>query len=284
MRVHVDCYPCFVHQAILAIRLVNKNEEEQKEFIRTLLPFISEIDISKTPAHTTTVMQRRIREMLNCDPFLSVKREYNKRALTMFSKLRDMVFNSRDPLWTATRLSIAGNIIDFSIFSSVDVEHSIERALNSPLSIDDYPSFREAVNNAENILLLADNAGEIVFDRLLVDILQEGMKRHVVVGVKGGAVINDATIEDAKMAGFLEDHYKVIDNGADAIGTILEVCSDDFRHIFNNSDLIISKGQGNFETLHEIEKEHIFFLFQIKCDVVANVLGKKKGDMLLKKI
>jgi hypothetical protein len=138
--------------------------------------------------------------------------------------------------------------------------------------------FKNAVNNANKVLYLADNAGEIIFDRFLIE--QIGVDK-ITLAVKGSPVINDATIDDAKAAG-LTEIVKVIDNGDDAPGTILETCSDEFRQYFENADMIISKGQGNYETLSRINK-NIFFILKAKCPVIARDIGCEIGHMILQR-
>ncbi len=280
MRVHLDCFPCFLRQSIIAIRLGTRDELLQEEILKSILPEIQIADISRPPAYTTTFIHRKIRQLLSKDPFKELKSEYNKIALGLYPSLKTMVEKSQDPLWTATRLAIAGNIIDFGIFTSVDIEGAIRKALNSPLAVDDFNMYKKAISDSDPILYLADNAGEIIFDRILIETLIS-IDKSVTVVVKGSPVINDSTIEDALESG-LSEICEVIDNGSDAVGTILVWTSSTFREIFKKAHLVISKGQGNYETLFGIQK-NIFFLFQSKCDVVSKELGLSKGSMLLKK-
>lgn len=279
MNVQLDCYPCFVRQALLALKLCLKDKATIEFHLKSLMPFISEINTTQTPAHTTTVMHRRIRQILGGDPFGHIKRQYNRKALELYETLSLKVMESPEPLWTSSRLAIAGNIIDFSIFTAVDMERSINRALTESLDVDNFLTFKETVHSADTILYLVDNAGEIVFDRLLIDVLQ-AMGKNVIVAVKGEIVINDAVMADALETG-MGSGYTLIDNGCDGVGTILELCSESFRRYFDEADLIVSKGQGNFETLHEIKNSNIFFLFQTKCLAVSRELGLKEGAMLL---
>ena len=151
---------------------------------------------------------------------------------------------------------------------------------NNPLAVDDYSSFRDAILIADKILYLTDNAGEIVFDRLLIETLIS-LGKKVKAVVKGSPVINDSTMKDAKESG-LTRVCEVIDNGSEAVGTILDWTSPAFQKTFKDAQLVISKGQGNFETLIGNEKK-IFFLFQSKCNVVSKELGLSTGSMLLKK-
>ncbi|MDA8169538.1 MAG: ARMT1-like domain-containing protein [Nitrospiraceae bacterium] len=280
MKVQLDCFPCFLRQVVIALRLCTKDKELEERVIKSVLPEVERTDMSKSPAHTTTFIHRKIRQMLGTDPFREVKHEYNEHALGLYPSLMDRIKNSPDPLLTSARLAIAGNIIDFGIFSSVDIESTVERALNGPIEADDYPAFRKAVDASHDILYLADNAGEIVFDRMLIETLN-GFGKCVTVAVKGSPVLNDATIEDAGQAG-ITGLCEVVDNGSDCIGTILDMTSKEFNRIFDNSGLVISKGQGNFETLMNERREKIFFLFQSKCDVVSRELGVPLKSMLLK--
>ena len=280
MRVHLDCFPCFLNQSIIALRLGTKDESLQKTILKSILEDIQETDISKPPAYTTTFIHRKIRQLLGRDPFEGIKSEYNQIALRLYPSLKTTIEKSFDPLWTSTRLAIAGNIIDFGIFTSIDIEGTIRMALDNPLAVDDYSSFRDAILIADKILYLTDNAGEIVFDRLLIEILIS-LGKKVKAVVKGSPVINDSTMKDAKESG-LTRVCEVIDNGSEAVGTILDWTSPAFQKTFKDAQIVISKGQGNFETLIGNEKK-MFFLFQSKCNTVSKELGLSTGSMLLKK-
>lgn len=280
MKVHLDCFPCFLRQSIISLRLGTKDEALQGKILKNILPEIKKTDFSRPPAYATTFIHRKIRQMLGKDPFKEIKSEYNKVALSLYPSMKSTVEKGPDSLWTGARLAIGGNVIDFGIFDSVNIDGAIKRALNSPLAVDDYIAFKESVYRVNKILYLVDNAGEIVFDRLLVEALVS-IGKNVTVAVKGSPVINDATAEDALEAG-LTEVCEIIDNGSDAVGTILKWTSSFFQEAFRESQLVISKGQGNFETLIGSKKK-IFFLFQSKCDVVSKELGLSTGSMLLKK-
>lgn len=279
----MDCFPCFLRQTLIAVRLGTKDEALQAEVLKGVMDEIKATDMSRPPAYSTTFLHRKIRQLLGNDPFKEIKSEYNQIALGLYPELKNKVNNSRDPLWTASRLAIAGNVIDFGIFTSVDIIGTIEKALHSPITIDEYKTFKDALDKHTEIFYLLDNAGEILFDRILIEVLI-GMGKKVKAVVKGEAVLNDSTIVDAEEVS-LTNVCEIIDNGSDCIGTILELSSPEFNREFRNARLIISKGQGNFETVYtpEIiaEDRDIFFLFQSKCDVVSKELGLSKGSMLL---
>jgi damage-control phosphatase, subfamily I len=272
MRTHLDCLPCFLRQSLIALRLGTEDVSLQETVVKNTFASIQEVDFSRPPAYTTTFIHRKIRQALGKDPFKGIKSKYNKIALEMYPSLKSMLEKSKDPLWIATRLAIAGNVIDFGIFTSINIEETISRALNSPFPVDNYRIFRDSVETADEILYLTDNAGEIVFDRLLIEeLISRGKKIRAVV--KGSPVINDSTLADAEESG-LTEICEVIDNGSDGVGTILEWTSSEFNNTFNNAQLVISKGQGNFETLSGIDKE-IFFLFQ--SNLLAEFHGLARG-------
>lgn len=279
MKTHIDCFPCFLRQSIIALRYGTKNAKLREKILKAVLADIEAADTEKPPAYATTFIHRRIRRMLRKDPFKGIKSEYNQISLRLYPHLKKIVQESSDPLWTASRLAIAGNVIDFGIFTSVDIEGTIKRALQSSLAVDHYQSFKAALAGSTEVLYLLDNAGEVVFDRLLIETMALRGK-NVVAVVKGSSIINDCTLKDAREAGITEV-CEVIDNGSDGVGTILEWTSREFRQRYGKCSFIISKGQGNFETLRDPEKA-ICYLFQSKCEVVSRELGLSPGSMILK--
>ncbi len=282
MKVHLDCFPCFFKQTIIAVRLGTKDEMLQADVLKAVAEEIRATDMSRPPAYTTTFIHRKIRHLLGKDPFKGIKSEYNQVALGLYPDLKRLVDNSADPLWTASRLAIAGNVIDFGIFTSVDITGTVDRALNNPITVDNYPAFKKALSENSEVLYLLDNAGEIVFDRLLIEILI-GMGKKVRAVVKGHPVLNDSTIDDAFETA-LTSVCDVMDNGSDCIGTIIELVTPEFAGELGNAPFVISKGQGNYETLcteNFADNKQVFFLFQSKCDVLSKELGLSTGSMVM---
>lgn len=282
MRIFLDCIPCFVRQALDSARLVTDDERIHEQVIREVLRLAADLDMSQSPPAIGQQIHRLIRELVgNNDPYHRIKKRFNNFALKLYPDLRKQIVGSDDRLETAIRLAIAGNIIDFGVKTSLaesDIEKTISDSLSGYLDPEQIQGFKNTVTEAEKILYLADNAGEIVFDRLLIEQLPY---EKVTVVVKGNPVINDATIEDADVAG-LTRIVEVIDNGSDAPGTILETCSQTFRDRFEDADLIVAKGQGNYETLSDADK-NIFFILKAKCPVIASDLGCEVGEMILQR-
>jgi damage-control phosphatase, subfamily I len=281
MKTFLDCMPCFVRQALDSAKLATDDEQVHEQVVRETLRLAVDLDMSQSPPAIGQKIHRLIRKLIgNNDPYHSVKEQFNNLALKLYPELEKRVRESEDPFATSVRLAIAGNIIDFGVKTSLaelDVEKTIEQSLTSHFDDNQIQEFKDAVMQAEKILYLADNAGEIVLDRLLIEQLPI---QRVAVVVKGEPVINDATMEDAKTAG-LTEIVEVIDNGSDAPGTIIETCSQAFRDRFEDTDLIIAKGQGNYETLSGIDK-NIFFILKAKCPVIASNLGCEVGEMILR--
>jgi uncharacterized protein with ATP-grasp and redox domains len=282
MHIYLDCIPCFIRQSLDAARLATDDVHIHEKVVRGVLGLANNLDMSQSPPVIGQRIHRLIRELVGVeDPYHNVKKQFNNVALKLYSEIRNSIFESEDRLETAVRLAIAGNIIDFGVKSTLqetELEKTISQCLADELADMQIESFRKAIAEAENILYLADNAGEIVFDRLLIEQLPI---EKLTVAVKGSPVINDATMEDAILAG-LPKIVEVIDNGSDAPGTILEICSQSFKDYFNKADLVIAKGQGNYETLSDIDKD-IFFILKAKCPVIARNLGCKVGEMILRR-
>ncbi len=208
-------------------------------------------------------------------------------ALKLYPELKQEINNSEDRLLAAVKLSIIGNIIDYGAKNSLDVPKEIDSLFQGNFTSSNennsstfkYNQFKETLNKVDNIIYLADNAGEVVFDRLLIEELVEELGKQVIYVVRDKPIINDALMEDAIFCG-IDKAAKVTSSGSDASGTILKYCSPEFMKLYQDVELIISKGQGNYEALSE-ENKSIFFLFKAKYPVITVDIGCKIGDMVL---
>lgn len=270
-----------MRQTLDAVRFVTDDEAVHAEVLRKVLHAASEMDMRMAPPAMGQQIHRLIRQCTGQgDPYRRVKDHFNRFAMDLYPDLMVRVERSSDPLATAVRLAIAGNVIDFGVNSTLSesaLRETIERAMTDPLrgSVD---GLRDAAAEADDILYLADNAGEIVFDRVLIETLPT---EKITVVVKAQPVINDATIEDARAAG-LTDRVAVMDNGSDAPGTLLGECSETFRRRFREADMVIAKGQGNYETLSEAARP-VFFILMAKCPVIAGHLGCEQGSLIVQR-
>ncbi|MCK4237061.1 MAG: DUF89 family protein [Candidatus Krumholzibacteria bacterium] len=279
MKTYLECIPCFFKQAIRAARLVTDDEELIKRLLDEVGVMLKEIPLDSKPPEMARLVYGKIKEITgNEDPYRELKKENIEKALSLYPALKSRVEDSRDRLLTAVRIAIAGNIMDFGVYSGFDIEREVEEVMSKDLAVCDYKDFRRCLDETDEILYIGDNAGEAVFDRVLIEELGKPVK----YAVRGVPVINDATLKDAALAG-IGEIATIISSGTSAPGTLLDDCSIEFKKILENSRLVISKGQGNYEGLSE-EGYSIFFLLKVKCFVIAGDIGAREGDVILKGI
>lgn len=269
MQTSPECLPCFLRQAQHVTGLNGCGPAREAEILQTAAQLIRTFDLTLSPPENAVALYRLISRLTgNNDPFAALKKAANRAALAMLPRLREIIAISADPLLTSARLAIAGNIIDYGAQQEFDVEATITASQKRPPAVDHFAWFRERLTGAEHILYLADNCGELVFDRLFI----EQIGKPVTLAVKASPIINDALFTDAKECG-LTGRCRVVNNGTGCPGTPLDHCSPEFQKLFREADLIISKGQGNFETLSD-NPAPLFFLLLVKCPVVAALAGE----------
>jgi len=280
MKTYYECLACIINQTIKALPIVD--EKYHDKILREVIAGLSEADYSLSPPELAKRTYDIISEYIgNKDIYYEIKKASNKYILDLYDELKNIINKSNDRFETALHLAVAGNIIDFGAknnYNDVHIHEEIEKMLAADLSASHTEELRDEITKADKILYLGDNAGEIVFDKLFIEQLP---KEKITFAVRGKPVINDATMQDAEDIG-LPELVKVINNGAGYPGTVLRSCSEEFQKVFNEADLIISKGQGNYETLSDND-HNIFFLLKVKCDIVARDLNKKLGSFVVMK-
>lgn len=289
MKTYLDCVPCFFKQALEASRIAGASQKTQKKIFDKLSEILSDISLSSSPPEMGQVIYGLVKELTSkSDPYKKIKDKSNKLALKLYDRLKEKVFRSDNKLLTAVQLAIAGNIIDYGVKNSLNVDEELNKILQEERKtlkkenerFFDFLHFEQVLSKAKSILYLADNAGETLFDRILIEEIKGSYKdKEVIYAVKDKPVINDALVEDAYACG-IDKIAKVISCGSDAPGTVLSLCSKDFLRVYKKADMIISKGQGNFEALSQ-QKRPIFFLFMAKCPVVSKDVGCNIGDIIL---
>lgn len=281
MRTSLDCIPCFIRQALDAARMTAPDEKTVISAMKKVMAALSNFDLGLTPPEAGQLIHRIIRSEVNdADPYLKLKELSTRRAIELSGRVRETITRSKDPFETAVRFSIAGNIMDFGMKSAWDEAHimsSFEKAERQPINSREVAKLYNDVKKAKTVLVLGDNTGETVFDRLLIETFPG--KAKVVYAVKGSPVINDATKDDARRAG-IDKVAEILSNGVDSPGTLLDKCSKEFLDAFNGADVVIAKGQGNFETLNDAARK-IYFLLQVKCLVIADFYNFGLGEWLV---
>lgn len=273
MQTTLDCLPCFLRQTLYAARLCSTDSRVQKRIVTGILPVLADVDFYRSPPENAVQIYHRIADLGGClDPFAALKKESNDAALRLRPRLLAMIAAASDPLAATVKLAMAGNIIDYGAQQSFDVEQTIDNCLANEPWGGDLARFLDEVEQAGRILYLADNCGELVFDGLFIERLA-AMGKEITLAVKEKPIINDALAADAEECG-LDRYCSVITNGTGCPGTPLVRCSRILRETFFNADLIISKGQGNFETLAGTAGP-IYYLLTVKCGVVAEQIARQ---------
>lgn len=281
MKTYLDCIPCFVRQAVDAGRHARIEEIQQEYLIRRVLQEMSVMRFTDSPPVMGAKIHTFIRELSDRgDPYSQIKDRSNAYALTLFPALKQEVKSSSDPFETALRFALAGNVIDFGAASAVNdetIRQTLQNAREVVIPEDEIKALKSAVEEAESILYIGDNAGEVVFDRLLIEQLPPDRVTFI---VRGNPIINDVTLADAYRAG-ITTIAKVIESGSATPGILLDECSITLQRAFHEADLVIAKGQGNYESLSDIDA-NITFLLIAKCPVVARDVGCEVGSFIIR--
>lgn len=279
MKTYLDCFPCFVEQAVRAARLVTDDEKLIKQILDEVGAYFPKIPMSSTPPETGEFIYRRIREITGVnDPYKAAKKASIEEVLAIYPRMQEMVRDADDSLLTAIKLATIGNVLDFGISRKYDLTEEIEKISEMKYAVFHYNEFREQLKGVSSILYIGDNAGESVFDRLLIETLEV----PVTYVVRETPVINDAILEDAIDSG-LDEVAEIISSGSTAPGTILRLCNEAFLERFDKAELVISKGQGNYEGLSGVDRK-VFFLLRAKCPVIARDIGVELNDFILEGI
>jgi len=281
MQAQIDCFYCYFKQIVNVLAIAGIAEDRQYQILFDLVEDVKNMDRTRTPAENTTEMLFQLYQRIdNHDPFKASKEKSNAVALEYYPVLRDYLQESTDRLYDALKIAVAGNVIDLGIKKNYDLEASLQYSLKEGFAIDHYPRFAERLAVSENVLIIGDNAGEIVFDRLLVEELTRRGKK-VTYLVKDSPILNDATLDDARQVG-MDQIATVLTTGSPYLGVPLTKIPEEVRALLAKASLIISKGQANFETLEheELAKDRVFFLLKIKCDCVGQVANAKLDDVV----
>ena len=283
MKMYLDCYPCVLRNALEAVRFATDNEKLQYEALKKVVEELTTVSAESTPPEITARIHRIIKKVTgNPDPYKRIKRVQNEIALDLYSRIKERIDATDTPVLMTAKLAIAGNIIDCgALGGDFDLNTTVEETLRADLVGGSFSIFEKELLRTSNLLYLADNAGEIVFDKILIEKILQYSKLKVVIVVRGEPILNDATLEDAKFVG-IDTIAEVITNEYDAPATQLNKASGRFKQAWKVADMVIAKGQGNFESLNE-EKGNIFYLLKVKCPVLADDIGAQVGDSVLKR-
>ena len=274
MLLEAECVPCILRMSVAALRQLPLDENTIRELTAEILeiPSLRGLDWNTTSAEVIEDVWRKIvKKTGSTDPFRLVKSNQNKKIMDLYPDLQQMINEAVDPLYMAVKLAILGNSLDLMVADSAETfENSIKDRVDAPLPVEIYSAFEQQLRTSKHLVYFGDNAGEIVFDKLLIETIKELHSVEIVFVVRSVPTLNDATLTEASSIG-IDNIAQLIENGIDGPlpGTLLARCSNEVQDVVNRSDLIISKGGGNFDTLDEERKhlnKNISFLLLSKCE------------------
>lgn len=285
MRIQEKCIPCIVNQTIKVANMVGL--QEKGDLLRSVFTYLSKVDLkcSSTPELTGEIFSLLKKETGNNDPYKETRARYNKMFLDRIPKLEQEINESDNPFLESIKYAIIGNIIDFNPIHDLtisDVEAYFAKLKKEQLELDDSTLLIQEVHNTNTLLYLGDNCGEICLDKILIKKIKEiNPSCHVFFATRGTAVVNDSVEKDAYTVG-IDSYATIISNGDHSLGTVLHRTSKDFQAIYEKADIVIAKGQANYECLSDEEK-NIFFLLMTKCKVIADDIGVPEMKMICMK-
>ena len=286
--ISTECYPCIFQQLLSIAKLMELDEANKKSFFEKIMQYLMEthgdgIVVQHVIRKATDTIIEMTGKPENFDPYSEIKTQSNDIALDFSPLFNTMIKESSQPLETALKISSAGNIIDFGAknHANLDIKKELGSIDQREFGVYDYKEFHNYLSTAKVLLYLCDNAGEIVLDKIFIKEIKKAFPSlEIVCAVREKPIINDAVLKDALDIG-LDEVAKVVSSGSIYPGTIFEETSDEFKELFDTSDIIISKGQGNFETLLEEAPEKLFFILRIKCEIMARLSDAQVGDLVL---
>ena len=284
MKTYLECIPCFIKQSLEAARMATDDETVHETVLKEVMNHLENISFNNSPPELSRDVHKIIKTITKSkDPYKKVKDQSNQKVKNLYPHLKKLVNDADDSLLMAVKLAIVGNVIDFGTSNRFNLEDMIDTAVKKQFADEAYPQFKKTLEQAKNILYLADNSGEIFFDKLLIEELVK-REKDITYVVKANPIINDVLVEDAKFAG-IDKLATIIEGDAgqkrSAPGMVLSYVSKEFLEKLRIADMVISKGQGNYESLSDIDRE-VFFLLMVKCPLVARDMEAEMAQLVLK--
>ena len=278
MELFYDCIPCMIKQALEVARTITNDVEIHDRVMDATIHLMTNYKKYRNSPDLAREIHRIVKEKTGQDdPYAKIKERDLEAAKSVYPYLKNLIQSKGNSLYWALKIAATGNNIDAAVYSDVDVEKCIEEELEKEFSICDIDIMEKKLQSASNILIIGDNTGETIFDKVMIESFPN---LNITYGVRSESIINDVTEKEAIASG-LDQVSKIVSTGCSASGTILEDCSDEFIDIYNNSDIILSKGQGNYEALSE-EKGSIFFLLKAKCPMISHKLNVNLNEYIFK--
>ena len=282
MNIQSDCVGCIVGQINKALALLEVDESVANEIKAEVKKQSLSFSYSHTPPFIAKDVYAYLGDRLGLDdPLETIKQQSIQKATELLPFIYKKLELSNDKLFTAIKASVAGNVIDFGAKEQFCVTNEVQNIFDTDFAVNDYEKLKQSIKTADKILVLADNSGENVFDKVLLKTIKELYpSKELFYATRGKPIINDITTKEAYQIG-IDEVSTILDSGVDTPGLDLSRAGDEFKAFFYKVPLIIAKGMGNYECLEQLKDNRIFFLFKVKCNVVASSIQKNVGDIVL---
>ena len=280
MQLRPDCFSCLYDQALRVTKALECDERCAKDMMQEAARVLASIDSEQSPPEAAVPLYERLAQVAGIeDVYAEQKQKIVEHAKPFVVQAKERIQESSNPLTTALRVSVAGNVIDFATQVAFKLEEEFERVFSSPFAIDHQKAFFEELEQAKRLVIIGDNVGEHLFDKLLIQEIKRAFNLDIYYFVRGKPIINDVTIKEAKEAG-LDEVCELVDSGVDTPGFVLDRASKEAKEIFLNADVVLAKGMGNYEVMENQKDKRVYFLFKVKCSVVAGHIGKNIGELI----
>jgi len=283
MKIDPDCIECIIGQSKRVADAINANELLREEILFNAIEMSKKFSFDQSPPEVATPLYEKMAEIAGKkDLYDEVKRRSTLKALALVPLLQNKIKDSTSALFTATKIAVAGNVIDLAAEVEFDLDEELEKIFHTEFVINDFPFLKKRLAESSSLLYIADNAGEHIFDKVYIQTIKELYPQlDITYMTRGTAIINDVTYEEAQEAGF-EALCNLVSSGVNTPGFIYSRANERSQKLFDEADVIITKGMGNYECLSESSRKNLFFLLKIKCNVVARSLNRSLGDIICK--
>ena len=285
MNIDEACIGCIINQSVKVSDAIKASDKLSKELVSTVQDMSKDFSFEQNPPEIASYVYEKMAEIANkTDLYDEVKEHSTQKAISFIPLLKDKLKESENKLLTATKIAVAGNVIDLAAEVEFDLEDELDKIFHTHFSHNDFDKFSDELGKAKNIVILGDNVGEHIFDYMFVGILKELFpEANYTYMVRGNPIINDVTMKEAQECGF-DKLCDLVDSGVNTPGFAYTRANAESKKLFDEADLIISKGMGNYECLSPTHRDNICFLLKVKCGVVANSLNKEIGDIVCKMV
>jgi len=283
MFIDEACVGCIINQSVKVAKAIHASDELSKEIITTIEEMGKNFSFSQTPPEIASNVYEMMSNIANKDDLYDEVKEFStQKALSFIPLLKEKLLLSQNKLLTATKIAVAGNVIDLAAEIEFDLKEELEKIFYTKFAHDDFKILQSKLSVASTVVIIGDNVGEHIFDYMFIETLKELFpKATYYYMVRGNPIINDVTMKEALLAGF-DKLCELVDSGVNTPGFTYPRANSYAKELFDKADLVISKGMGNYECLTPSHRNNICFLLKVKCGVVANSLSKEVGDIVCK--